>query len=103
MQVAGAAGRGKSVVQHFLRIADSLRAHQSLCRHEISSCVVGVVLQQNREFRESAVEVALLGILHGEPVAREGVLRILSQDLVERGDAVHRSTESVKKSVETSR
>src|SRR4029077_10494202 len=78
-----------AILQHLLRVFGSFRPHQGLRSHKISRRVFGMAFEQNRELCQRAVEVSLLGVLHGEAVARERVFRIFRQDFVERCNAVH--------------
>src|SRR4051812_2659455 len=54
-----------------------------------------MVLQQNREFRQSAVEVALLRVFHCQSIARKGVFRILGEHFIQRRNTIHWSRGSL--------
>jgi hypothetical protein len=90
VEVAGAAGGSDAVGEHGFSVGDSIGAGQRLGGHEISGSIVGSGFEQDGEFGERAVEVALFGIFHCQSVAGEGVVGILGEDVVEGGDAVHR-------------
>src|SRR5438270_3121344 len=90
MQVAGATGGGDAVLQLLLGVAGPFRADQGLGRHEIAGSVVRMMLQQDSELGQGAIEIALPGIFHGETVTGKRILGILREHFVEGGNAVHR-------------
>ena len=91
VEVAGAAGGGDAIGEHCLGVGDSVGAGEGLRGHEVAGSVVRAGLEQDGEFRERAIEVALLGVFHRQAVAGESVIRILGEDVVQGGDAVHGS------------
>jgi hypothetical protein len=89
VEIAGAAGGGDAVGEHRFGFCDSVGAGQGLGGHEVAGGVVRTVFEQDGEFGEGAIEVALIGVFEREPVAGEGVIWILGEDVVEGGDAIH--------------
>lgn len=89
VKIAGAAGGGDTVREHRLGVGDSVGAGESLGGHEVAGSIVRAGFQQDGEFCQGAIKVALLGVFHCKAVAGEGVVRILSEDVVEGGDTVH--------------
>jgi len=81
-------------------IGDPVGAGQRLCGHEITGSVVGTGFEQNGEFGQGTVEVALLRVFHGQTVAREGIVGILREDVVQSGNAVHKTVLGSEFSVE---
>ena len=64
---------------------------QGLRGHEVAGGVVGVLLDEARELGESGVGFATSGVFHGKAVSGKGVGGVLSEDLVEHGDLIHRT------------
>jgi hypothetical protein len=90
VEVAGAAGGGYAVGEHGLGVGDSAGAVQGLGGHEIACGIVGIGLEQDGEFGQGAIEVALPGVFHRKTITGEGVARVLGEDVVQGGDTVHR-------------
>lgn len=89
VKVARSPGGGDAIPQHLLGFLGSLSPHQRLSCHEVARGVVGMVLEQNGEFRHGAIQVSLLRVFHGKPVTGESIVRVLGENVVERGDTIH--------------
>ena len=48
-----------------------------------------MVFDENGELGQGAIKVSLLRIFHRKAIARERVLRVLGQDVVQCGNAIH--------------
>jgi hypothetical protein len=103
VEVAGAAGAGDAVGEHGFGVGNPIGAGQGLRGHEVAGSVVRAGFEQDGEFGECAVEVALLRVFHRQAVASEGVVRVLGEDVVEGGDAVHKAVVGGQWSVASSR
>jgi len=77
----------------FLQAGDGFFGAVVLCKglggHLVGGDVVGVVVDEGREFGESEFAVALSVVLHSEAVAGEGVGGVGGEDFGEGCDLVH--------------
>src|SRR5262249_48042496 len=54
--------------------------------------VIRVAFQKDGELSQGAIEITLVGVFHGEAVASEGIIRILCENVVQCGNAVHKNS-----------
>jgi hypothetical protein len=90
MRVSGALGGGEAGVEAGDCLGCAAEFGKGLRRHLIGGDVIGVVLDESCKLGEGGVGVALREVFHGEAVAREGVGGVELEDVVERGELVHR-------------
>src|SRR5689334_20563567 len=91
MGIACPLRRGDAVGQHLTCFVEALSADQSLRCHEIPGGVVGIGCQQFSEFGQRAFKVSVFRVLHGESVAREGIVWTLGQDVRQHSYAIHKT------------
>ena len=89
MLVVGAVGRCDAKVKTIEGLLRAAELGEGLGGHLVGGNVVGVVLDERGEFCEGGVGLALADVLHGKPVAGEGVGGVELEDFGECGDLVH--------------
>src|ERR1700692_61118 len=84
--VAGALAGGEPLLEEGDGLVGAVVAGERLGRHLEGGDVVGVVLEDQGELGERGVQVAVVEVLYGQTVAREGVGGVELEDSVESGD-----------------
>ena len=83
MLIAASASRFDTVAESPLGVRRSRKASQELAVLEVARNVIGILSQQLLEVLYGRGGVALVGAFHGQPVARESVLRVGGQEFLE--------------------
>src|ERR1700730_10128889 len=87
MLVAASASRLDTLAESALGIRRSRKAGQELAVLEINGDVIGILGKQLFEILYGRGGIALGGAFHGQPIARERVLRMGCQEFLEQGTA----------------
>ena len=80
MAVAGAGGGLDALAVKRGGVGDATEFFERLAAVVVSGAVVGIVGDHSAEFGDSSFEIAVVGVVEGEAVAREGVFRILFKE-----------------------
>uniref|UniRef100_E6Q006 Uncharacterized protein n=1 Tax=mine drainage metagenome TaxID=410659 RepID=E6Q006_9ZZZZ len=87
--VSGSAGGGDARLEALDGLGGSLHSGQRLSGHEVARGVVGIDVEQGIELGQRGFCFSAAGILHGQPVAGEAVVRVHRQNLFQASQFVH--------------